>query len=202
MRCATPHSLSTQSQSGPRAGLTVLELLLVLAILLAVGAFSIPALQTSFANRGMENAAEEVRQALEDSRIRAAETGFVYQFRYEPGANRFVVLPDLSAVAGAPDQSKYYRLSGQLESDTIKFQEELDSPGMGETLDRDWFKGLPDALELSRTGWSKAVEFNFEGQAENSTFYLIDDSNRSIKMTIRGLTGGTRVSKMQFGDDS
>ncbi len=197
MRSATSQFSAPARQSGTGAGLTLFELLLVMAIIVMVNGFSIPAIEDSLKARDMEDAGEFVRQKLSEGRTQASETGFVYQFRYEPGAGRFVILPDLGGVTEGPDGTKYYRFSGSIGS-TIRFQEEIDSPGMGETLDREWFEGLPDALELSRTGWSKPVEFTFEGSADDSKFFLLDDANRSIKVRIRGLTGGTNVSKVSW----
>ncbi len=198
MQCIAAQSYSQFRQPGDRSELTLIELLLVLAILLAVGSVALPSLQSAMKNRDMETAAQFVREKLDDGRRRAIDTGFVYQFRYEPGGSRFVIIPDLGGLAEGTDGSKYFRFSGEIYT-TIAFQEELDSPGMGETLDRKWFEGLPDQLDLSRTGWSKPVEFTFEGQAENSTMYLVDDADRSIKITIRGLTGGVRIGRLQYG---
>lgn len=198
MQCRGPQATKRIGQPGHRSGLTMLELLLVLAILLAVGAMSVPALQGALGKRDMENACEFVREHMDKGRTNAIETGFVYQFRYEPGGSRFVIIPDLGGLSEGSDGSKYFRFSGEIYA-SIKFQEELDSPGMGETLDRTWFEGLPDQLELSRTGWSTPVEFTFEGRAEDSSFYLMDDAERSAKLTIRGLTGGVRVGRIQYG---
>ena len=198
MQCIAAQSCNQSRQPGNRSGLTLIELLLVLAILLAVGAVSLPSLQSAMKNRDMETAAQFVREKLDDGRRRAIDTGFVYQFRYEPGGSRFVIIPDLGGLSEGTDGSKYFRFSGEIYT-SIAFQEELDSPGMGETLDRKWFEGLPDQLDLSRTGWSKPVEFTFEGQAENSTMFLVDDADRSIKLTIRGLTGGVRIGRIQYG---
>lgn len=196
-RWSTSRANVRSNQPGRRAGLTTLEMLLVLAIIVMVVGMSLPALEDAYKTREIENAGEFVRQKLAEGRTRAIETGLVYQFRYEPGKSRFVILPELDGIAESTDGSKYYRFSGEL-LESIHFREELDSVGSGENLDAEWFEGLPDAHELSQTIWSEPVEFHFEGNAEDSYVFIMDDEKRSIKLSIRGLTGMVSVARVSW----
>ncbi len=196
-QCLTPQRNAVDVRPGLRAGLTTLEMLLVLGILVLVVGMSIPAIEDAYQTREIESAAEFVRQKLSEGRARAIETGAVYQFRYEPGKNRFVVLPDLADVASAGEGATFYRFAGEI-ADTIRFQEEPTLPGSGERLEAEWFEGLSNSAELGQGVWSQPVEFHFEGSADDSQFYLVDQKSRSIRMTIRGLTGETRTGEVMW----
>jgi type II secretory pathway pseudopilin PulG len=186
---------SATVQPGARSGFSLLELLLVLGILVAVVGFSVPAIQDANDVRRLDEAGELVRQALSDGRVKAIETGLIYQFRYEPGAAQFVVVPDPSELSGTQDGSEYFRISGQLGED-YEFRETLDSPGSGESLDIEWFKGMENAGELAGASWSDPVEFSFEGTAKDAFVYILDEQKRSIRVRIRGLTGSVTVGNV------
>ncbi|MFK7819305.1 MAG: hypothetical protein AB8G99_11355 [Planctomycetaceae bacterium] len=186
---------SANVQPGVRSGLSLLELLLVLGILVAVVGFSVPAIQDANDVRRLDEAGEEVRQALSDGRAMAIETGLVYQFRYEPGKSQFVVVPDPSELTDTQDGSSYFRIAGQL-GEGYEFRETLDSPGSGEQLDVEWFEGLENAGELAGASWSDPVEFSFEGTAKDAFVYLLDAQQRSVRIRIRGLTGSVTVGNV------
>lgn len=191
---ATVRSNAINDQSGSRAGLTLLELLLVLAILVVVGAFSMPAIEDAYRTRELENAGEEVRQGLASGRTKAVETGIVYQFRFEPGESRYIVVPDPSDISDT-DGDSYYRIAGDL-GEGMEFRKELEEAGPSEQLEPDWFEGLPG--DLSSASWSEPVEFSFEGTAGDAFFYILDDQKRSVRVRIRGLTGGVDVDKVSW----
>lgn len=197
IRWTTYSPKAVHDQSGSRAGLTLLEMLLVLGILMMVVGFSLPAIQDAYHIREIENAGEFVRQKLSEGRARAIDTGLVYQFRYEPGKSRFVMVPDPADIAESADGSKYYRFSGEIIT-TMEFRKELDEAGPGEQLDPEWFEGLPDAGELAGASWSEPVEFSFEGTAKDSFVYILDEKKRSVRVDIRGLTGGVNVSRVSW----
>lgn len=193
------HKSSCIRQAGIRSGLTMLEMLLVLAIVVIVGAMAVPNLRDAYQTHDLKKSAEFVRKHIADGRRRAIETGLVYQFRYEPGQQRFVIIPDAVEADDQPTNSqKYFRFAGAI-SPTIQFRADPQSVAVsGEHLDAKRFEGMPDAHELSQATWSEPVEFHFEGSAVDSEVYLVDAENRYIKLSIRGLTGGVRVGEISW----
>jgi prepilin-type N-terminal cleavage/methylation domain-containing protein len=107
LRQRSPHS----------RGFTLLEMLIVLAILAAVAAWTWPSMRRQMIDSELRDAGKQVRDQLARARHRAVDTGTLQQFRFQPGQRGFevTVLPlatldcntastltvDASAVGGA-----------------------------------------------------------------------------------------------------
>lgn len=77
----------------PRRGLTLVEMLLVLTILVVIAAISWPGLQRAWVDHKIKEATEMVRTNLAKTRNIAVDAVLIYEFRYEPGGNRFLIVP-------------------------------------------------------------------------------------------------------------
>jgi prepilin-type N-terminal cleavage/methylation domain-containing protein len=77
-----------------RRGYTLLELLLVMAILVVMGALAFPALDTYYANFKVTAAADAVKGAWAEARERAIQDGIAYRFSLVPGTRHFRIAPD------------------------------------------------------------------------------------------------------------
>ena len=71
----------------------MVEMLLVLAILGAMAAITFPNLQRVWADHKIKEAGELVRSQLAGTRNRAIDAMLIYEFRYELGGNRFLIIP-------------------------------------------------------------------------------------------------------------
>jgi prepilin-type N-terminal cleavage/methylation domain-containing protein len=192
----------------PRAAFTLLEVLLVLSVLAVIIGISWPSVVRYMRDEAIREAAQSVQTAAAGSRIKAIDTGLTYQFRYEPGGQRFAVIPfdppqnidsTTAATAANPTQSIYPVLSGQI-AESCWFE----SPDEGlvmsapvERLPRDVFANLPDAYELESTAWGPPVLFYPDGTAIDAIFRIIDDGNRSIQVSVRGLTGTVSTGRLE-----
>lgn len=185
------------AQPGNRSGLSLLELLLVLGIIGAVVSFAVPALLDANDLRELESDAELIVEGIAEGRAKAIESGLVYQFRFESGGNKFIIVPDPNELSEADKESGSVKVWGNL-GEQMELRKELEDAGPGEQLDSEWFEGMKDAGELAGAQWSDPVEFSFEGTAEDSFFYLLDEQQRSIRIRIRGLTGAVSVSRVSF----
>ena len=76
-----------------RGGYTLIELMVVLAIVAGVYALSWPALMRPMARNHVQVAGQQLADQLRQARTRAIETSSVYQFRYRLGSNEFEVKP-------------------------------------------------------------------------------------------------------------
>jgi prepilin-type N-terminal cleavage/methylation domain-containing protein len=101
-----------------RRGFTLSEMLAVLAVLVALGGFSWPALRTALDNSRLRNAAKEVCVELSKARLRAMQSGAPQQFRYQRGTGRFE-LTDRTAPGDETDPSStgQGRLAGRADRD-------------------------------------------------------------------------------------
>src|SRR5262245_36799164 len=84
------------------SGMTLLELLLVLTVLAVLAGLSAPYLQRYLAEQEIRENVSVLRTELSGARVKAADTGLIYQFRAQPDGQWFVVLPyeSLNTAAG------------------------------------------------------------------------------------------------------
>ncbi len=75
-----------------RSGFTLLETLLVLAIMVSLFALSWPAIRGPLAKARLKRAARDVQTSLGKARARAVEHGAAYAFRYQIDGNEFQIL--------------------------------------------------------------------------------------------------------------
>ncbi len=76
-----------------RRGMTLLELILVLALLVMIGALAMPAFRVPFEYHRLRQAGEVVRVEWNKARIRAMQTGQTLMFRYAAQQNAYQVTP-------------------------------------------------------------------------------------------------------------
>ena len=185
----------------PQSGFTILELLIVLALLAAISVIVMPTLLDEMRNNQVYEAGESVREILAESRKYAIDSGIDYEFRYEPGGQFFIVIPsETDPVASNATQDdaavgNYLSLSGELAEE---FQiEALEGAGeSSETLPIEAFGTLENSSILSQKSWSAPVMFRFDGTAEDFEFRVSDDERRTVELSIRGLTGAIRLSQV------
>ncbi len=77
----------------PRRAFTLMELLLVIALVVAVGALVLPALANTMQNRQLKLSGEQVRSEFAKARVKAMRTGRIQVFRYELAGDRFLIEP-------------------------------------------------------------------------------------------------------------
>src|SRR5687767_13002379 len=88
------------SRQARRSGLTLVEVCLVLALLVVIGAISAPMLGGSFSRAALNGAGDLLRGAWSRARLAAMESGQTYVFRFQPNgrAYQIVTLSDLGAL--------------------------------------------------------------------------------------------------------
>lgn len=175
-----------------------MEVLIVLAILIAVSAMAAPALIDRIKDSNIQESAESVREIVSEARTYAIDSGIDYQFRFETNGRYFVVLPSemepSSANSTTTDSSsgEYLRLSGEL-PEGVFLRSQQDEDEASERLEPEWFGDLPDAGVLTEKPWSRPVYFHFDGSADDRVFRVMDEEGRTAEITIRGLTGSVRL---------
>lgn len=177
-------------------GYTLVELLIVLAVVASLAGLSWPAVREMLAKSELRNAARQFRAALVKVRLDAIQSGTVRQLRYRPGRGRFEVSalaslddeqsgdePGLAARA-PPNGSGEDRLGAG-----VSFQE----PDEPQPEDRP-----PDSAEPETQPWAAPILFYPNGQTSNARVRLEGRRGYHIEVTLRGITGAVTVGKLDW----
>jgi len=181
-----------------RSGSTLIEIILVMAILIIISAMSIPSLQSMYGSYKLNGGVDAVRSAWADARARAIEEGRPYRFSVEQ---------DGSAYRVAPHQDDYWQGGNNGPDD--------DPNGKGLILEKSLPSGVrfavngepsnpntpeeptKDSLEdkpVTNTNWTTAVIFEPDGTSKQDVG--IQFTVRGCKPTtlqLRGMTGTVSV---------
>lgn len=83
-----------------RSAYTLFELVLVLAVLVAVSAVAYPSVEAMYGNYRLTAAVDQVRSAWSTARAHAMEEGTPYRFTLQPDGGRLRVAPDGGTAPG------------------------------------------------------------------------------------------------------
>jgi len=179
-----------------RGGMTLMEVMLVLALLVIIGAISAPLLEGSFTRARLQHGGDLVRAAWTRARLAAAEAGTTYVFRFEQNGSRYqvITLADLSLpeasllapdIAGERDAADILRLGeSRLPEGVVFSSANIAASAQVAAL-------LGDAVNI---GWSTPILFRPDGTTSDARVVLTNEQQQTISVTLRGLTGVSRVS--------
>lgn len=197
----TMKQTAAQPTCSIRRGYSLLELLLVLAILVSATAMAVPPLMDRLARGRVQDGGATVLEVLAGARRFAIEAGVDYHFRYEMNGTTVVAIPadplnrPASSYSGDSEQTQIVVASGELEEGLSIAPVGGDESGV-ESLEIDAFCDLPDAGALVGKTWSLPVLFRFDGTADDGRFHVLDEAGRSAEIRIRGLTGAATASQV------
>ncbi|MCA9187040.1 MAG: prepilin-type N-terminal cleavage/methylation domain-containing protein [Pirellulaceae bacterium] len=210
-----------------RSGYTLLEVMLVLAIIATVAAIAYPTLTNTLRTQRLVKGAEQVRAIWAKTRVRAMRDGQPYIFRYQQGTSTFEVQKwtmDDSAIAP-------FGQTGSINSNTITTP--LGTNNTSSTTNLDDRNGrsdtnLPEGVQFgssavqadqrsiyvtetaamlgnqSMTGsqdWSTPIFFYPDGTTSTSQLVIVDEKQRAIVVTLRGMTGTSTASDFMLQND-
>jgi prepilin-type N-terminal cleavage/methylation domain-containing protein len=184
-----------------RQGFSLLELLIVIAVLLSVSAMAIPPMMDRLQSGRVQDAAESVREVLANARRYAIDGGVDYHFRYEINGRAYVAIPAepspvlANSYSGDEEDTRIIVEAGELD-ETLYLRSMSGDEAAAESLEVESFTDLPNAGELAQKTWSAPILFRFDGTAEDRQFRVMDEGTRTAEITVRGLTGSVRVSQV------
>ena len=188
----------------PRSAFTLLELLLVLALMVAIAAIVWPSLKGPFERQRLSQSAEQLRAELGKTRVRAMRTGTIQVFRFQPGQSGFKSEPWTLSVedanssnasigfggAPAPPTLEAARTDNLSEGVIFHLAEVTIDARAGQLLGPAGGDSAPGAL------WSDPIFFYPDGTTSNTHIVLSNQRGQAIVVTLRGLTGLTLPSEV------
>ena len=202
-----------------RHGLTLLEVLLVLGLLVVIASIAGPSIGVTFDSSRLRAAGDLVRTQMAKGRVKAMSTGRTYSFRYQPGGNSYLLEPwysqddylessaigsanmGMGTMAATPSAAGQQDITGTVNStdelpDGITFAGgETDMDMRAATL----MQAAPSAQEMDGE-WSQPIFFYPDGTSSTARLAILNLRQRHIMLTLRGLTGVVQVSQPRSGE--
>ena len=182
-----------------RTGFSLLELILVMAILLVAATFALPTVQRSFSRQAVDKGAGLLRASMGRARIMAIRTGEIHAVYYLPGFGWHDVAPFANAAEQIERATRRARQS-QTRAVGQEFAEDLLPRGVlfmaGEAaVDARSAQAVADqGASVSNV---KMVLFYPDGTSQDARIFLRSDQGDQRVVFLRGLTGTATVSKVE-----
>lgn len=173
-------------------GLTLVEVILVLSLLVVVAAVSVPYLNGSFSRAHLSSASDLVRGAWSGARLSAMQSGRAFVFRFEPKGSRFQIvalsqldMPESNQLPPDDPDAQHsaadiLRLSKNRLPDNVIF-------AAGDVAtSAQVMATLGSSKDQS---WSDPILFNPDGTTSDASLVLQNDQGLTIRVTLRALTG-------------
>lgn len=187
----------TQRQIGPRQAFTLIELILVMAIIVMIASLATPMMTRMIGRQSLTQGANRVRVEMGRARVEAIKTGDVQALFFLPQGHWFNVAP----FSQLPQQSGIAsRELTQLNNRVYTGYEDSFLPkgirfAAGSTeVDARAAQTLGD-VKIDN-GSLQPVLFYPDGTAQDATIYLQDDRRNRIAVVLRGLTGAARTIRV------
>lgn len=202
------HHAMKSKAAGSRSSraFTIIELLLVLAIVVLMMGAAIPALRRPLAKSEIGRAALELKQRMSETRLAAIQTARTHYFVFEPGAGHYysgpLATPTAEAMETLPPQIHFVAngattltpvddstdLSGELPASRVSHSAAPSSTSPSPSpLPRE------DASALIAT---EAIMFRPDGRTSSTTIWLHRDDFK-ISLHVRGLTGECTIGSVE-----
>ena len=172
-------------------GFSLLEVLLVVAVMVLVAALALPALNRSFTVQSVKKGADRVRGEMSRARVRAMREDQIYAFFYSPGTSHFLVAPFSEAVPTAdvgpvPDAMRvsHYDFSNNLLPQGVFF---AGGDVAADARSQDAIEQAPGSISDM-----KPILFYPDGTAQDAVLLVQNLEGDLVEITVRGLTGITR----------
>ena len=192
---------AARRQSQHRA-FTLLEVLLVLAIVLIISGVAAVALKRPLIRQRLRSAADAVRSEWCRARVDAMKTGHTFAFRYRVRGDRYrlgaqedpsAAESSTAAQPPAPDEE-------EMGDDPLPPPVDKTLPQGIRFLPADGGSALaamgdnPETQPAENTGdWSDPIYFYADGSTSDARLLLAADRHSAMRLQIRGITGSVTV---------
>jgi Tfp pilus assembly protein FimT len=203
-----------------RSAMTLLELMLVLALLVVIGTMAMPAFRVPFDHHRLRQGGELVRIEWNKARLKAMKTGQIQMFRYAAQSNTYQVMPYYSQQDWLEADAAHATgtgLTGANQQPTMATQ----ATGQASTVAR----ALPEGVvfvqgevetnmrsyqieqqiqggQISGAPESTPVLFYPDGTTSDARVVLTNQYQRLyVVVSLRSLTGITKVSSLLSSDE-
>jgi prepilin-type N-terminal cleavage/methylation domain-containing protein len=196
-------------------GFTLLEVLLVVAILLVMMAVAVPTYDAIIIGRRIDNSADAIQLSLQRTRVKAIQTGQSQVFRFNIGASDYTMQPWLtgSDVSDAGPGATIMTETGMaVETDdrtgamtSVATMDEgsqaleegvLFASVQTQSDSRNLMAQQQAGMGISASTWSAPIVFYPDGSSTTAEIVLQNPRGSRRSIQLRGLTGRAEVKDM------
>lgn len=173
-----------------RTGYTLLEVILVLAIVVLLASLSFPSLESMYGDVKLNAAADQIRSRWADARTQAIEEGRPYRFAVQTDG-KFRIAPDTTEFWGGGSTGDNATPN---ETDAPPLDVEESLPKGVKFSD----SGLNNAGDAGDSGgWITVVRFQPDGTASTDVEIVFEsEGSRPLQLKLRGLTGAVTATTL------
>lgn len=185
-----------------RRGYTLLELLLVLAIIVIAAAAVAPSFRGVIRSTALKSAANEIRAALTKAHVLAMKSGRTHMFQYELGGAKYKIEAylagddELESAEGDPTGA-FGGSTPTQQSSADKTLPEGVKFAAGDAAIESRAERIEREVGASSSGgvtWSRPILFFTDGSAVDAFVVIGNEHNSGIRIDLRGMTSALKVS--------
>jgi len=171
-----------------RTGVTLLELMLVLVLLIVVAGLAMPIFTGMARAARLRNGADQIRAAMAQARVRAITSGQIFALRYDLNAGTYTTSP-YSQFIDANEASSEAQLVTESRSlpEGVRF-----FAGNSVTDNRSTL-----AAREEQAAEEPAVLFYPDGTTSTAELQINNEEGSALVIALRGMTGTSIVSDVQ-----
>jgi prepilin-type N-terminal cleavage/methylation domain-containing protein len=188
-------------------GYTLMEMMLVLAVLVVMAAISAPLLNGVMRRANLTNGGDLVRTDLTRAHVKAMKTGRIQVFYFEPGGRKYRVQPwiaDDDELQTSQTDSQASAGLGQTAMEgapSADVGEERELPegitfAAGEAVEESRGMVVSDAVageSGAAAEWSQPILFYPDGSSSDAYVVVADAFELGMRIDLTGLTGTAKV---------
>jgi len=198
--------------------MTLVEMLLVVCLIAVIAGLVWPSLNDPLANQQLRKAAEQVRTQWTKARLAAVSSGRIHTFRFQPGSAKYRIAPhsfDPQGAAAATGATTTSTTAASTNSSatpdandaTLTVEDSLPDgisfvgdDSAGDTSADTSLLAATDTTDTTDGGWSAPILFYPDGTAADGSATLKNAPGRTIKVSLRGLTGVATLGDVVSGE--
>ncbi len=199
--------LYVRSPRDNRRGMTLIEVVLVVAVLVVIASLASPSLLGMMETQKLRKSAEVMRGAFAKTRLSAMKSGRIQMFRYQYESGIYAVEPWYASDDMLESNDLQPQLPGMLPNPAANMAasgKPTELPDgvtflAGETLSDNRSAEVDYALaqQLSReTVWSPPILFYPDGTTSDARVMLTNKKRQVIEVTLRGITGMAQAGEL------
>ena len=188
-----------------RRAVTLLEVLMVLAVLVALASIAWPAMQRPLSGQRLRKSADTVRIVWARARVKAMSTSQTLVFRFAVEGERYTIQyhagPEFAADPDSPEAMEtdgsgedplayVFGREPKLPEGVLFVSAETDEDTRAASLVLE----DPPMVEAG-TSWSEPILFYPDGTSSTVRLVLQNEFDRAIELSLRGLTGVVTVGE-------